>query len=443
MNQLRKEIKPQSFFYRCICLCLSVIFSMTIVSAQNGEVPSSYVIPGWYGTPNYSEKIIQGFNEPVTCADFSNGLSYAELGLYIEGDGQETYNLGLPEFGVQYHGVSDIAPTRELMQNRIPPRPLKPDETVEYPEFEIEDGVLLHYHGSGNHVVIPETVKKINDFAFYNQKIIIEVTIPDGVTSIGDFAFANCRNLSSISLPKGLTYIGDYAFASCGSLSSIKLPEGLKSIGCYAFSSCVNLSNILFPNGLEIIGSRAFINCSNLQSVTIPSGSIGWWAFNNCSHLSSAVILNNVYEIRDLAFSDCARLNSIQVEWKQPLRTWEIIDYESTAYQGKKLIVPTGTKSLYQENSEWGRFQFIEEGNLPTGIASIEASAAVYYSDNRLVVNSPVAETIRVYSMDGSLLYSVVKQEGAKSIHTAFINKGQVLIVRGSSGWVRKTVNYK
>ena len=73
MNQLRKEMKPQSFFYRCIYLCLSVIASMTIASAQNGENPSSYVIPGWYGIPNYSEKTIQGFNDPVTCADFSNG----------------------------------------------------------------------------------------------------------------------------------------------------------------------------------------------------------------------------------------------------------------------------------------------------------------------------------------------------------------------------------
>jgi len=45
MNQLRKENKPQSFFYRCINLCLSVIASMTIASAQNGEKPVS---PKWW-----------------------------------------------------------------------------------------------------------------------------------------------------------------------------------------------------------------------------------------------------------------------------------------------------------------------------------------------------------------------------------------------------------
>ena len=68
-----------------------------------------------------------------------------------------------------------------------------------------------------------------------------------------------------------------------------------------------------------------------------------------------------------------------------------------------------------------------------------EQSVLAYFSDNRLYVNSDKAETVYVYSMNGSLVYMKNKAEGPAvfDINT----KETILIVRGSSGWVIKAVN--
>ena len=55
--------------------------------------------------------------------------------------------------------------------------------------FEIKYGVAI----------IPDTVKEIEDYAFYGCKGLTSVTIPNSVTSIRDRAFGNCTRLTSIS----------------------------------------------------------------------------------------------------------------------------------------------------------------------------------------------------------------------------------------------------
>ncbi|MDR1224680.1 MAG: hypothetical protein LBL07_17660 [Tannerella sp.] len=63
----------------------------------------------------------------------------------------------------------------------------------------------------------------------------------------------------------------------------------------------------------------------------------------------------------------------------------------------------------------------------------------VYITDHCLYVNSAKAETVSVYALNGSLLFSKEKPEGqaAFTIHT----QEKILIVRGSSGWAQKVFN--
>ena len=81
--------------------------------------------------------------------------------------------------------------------------------------YDIDNGVLTKYRGSGGDVVIPKDV-----------------------TSIGKGAFDGCTNLTSIVLPEGVTRIGENAFRGCTNLTSIVLPEGVTSIGGSAFERC-------------------------------------------------------------------------------------------------------------------------------------------------------------------------------------------------------------
>ncbi|MDR1675907.1 MAG: hypothetical protein LBR86_05520, partial [Tannerella sp.] len=72
------------------------------------------------------------------------------------------------------------------------------------------------------------------------------------------------------------------------------------------------------------------------------------------------------------------------------------------------------------------------------GNATVETPEIVYFN-GILSVNTPVAEGIEVYSVGGQLLYRVQKAAGAATFDLNRLPRG-VLIVRGSSGWVRKAV---
>ena len=76
---------------------------------------------------------------------------------------------------------------------------------------------------------------------------------------------------------------------------------------------------------------------------------------------------------------------------------------------------------------------------LPTGIPGWTEGSSVYWSGGRLYIDSPAAETIRVYSTTGMLLYSVEKPAGTAD-YPVDKSKSAILIVKGSSGWVKKVI---
>ena len=72
-------------------------------------------------------------------------------------------------------------------------------------------------------------------------KDCVNYIIPNSVTKIGDGAFYCCDSLQSITIPNSVTSIGDYAFYWCKSLQSITIPNSVTSIGDGAFSGCTHL----------------------------------------------------------------------------------------------------------------------------------------------------------------------------------------------------------
>ena len=142
----------------------------------------------------------------------------------------------------------------------------------------------------------------------------LAVTLPDGVRSIGKYAFYNCRFLNSITLPDGVETIGDYAFGECEYLKTITLPEGLKNIGDFAFYWCRYLGSIKFPESLISIGRNAFEFCNTIAEIVIPDSvtSIGYYAFSYCDKLTSVVLPSGLEEIKDYTFYG-SKLKSIDI----------------------------------------------------------------------------------------------------------------------------------
>ena len=200
-------------------------------------------------------------------------------------------------------------------------------------------------------VVVPNTVTKISEYAFYFSKSITRVSIGNGVTTIGFGAFGYCSNLSSIEISASVKSIGYMAFYGCENLSKVSytgtladwcdinfsdaanpleyahnlyinnelvtdilIPDSLSEIKDYVFSGC-SITHITIPVGITSIGYGAFY-CSNLASVTISDSvkSIGGDAFYNCRNLTSVTIGKGVTSIDFYAFRNCSNLTTIKFE---------------------------------------------------------------------------------------------------------------------------------
>ena len=72
---------------------------------------------------------------------------------------------------------------------------------------------------------IPDGVKTIAPYAFYQMRSLKTVEIPSGVKSIGREAFLACSSLAEISLPKSVSSIGENAFSMCRALSRVNVPS--------------------------------------------------------------------------------------------------------------------------------------------------------------------------------------------------------------------------
>lgn len=169
------------------------------------------------------------------------------------------------------------------------PAPTSPPVISRETDFEIENGELKRYNGSGGAVTIPEGVTSIAHDVFNGCDKLTSIVIPSSVTNIGTYAFAACDSLTSINLPIGLTEISFGLVLNCSNLTNAVIPNGVTNIGVYSFSGCSKLSEIVIPSSVVNIEYCAFRDCTSLTSVIIPSSvtSIGWCAFDGCRNLSS------------------------------------------------------------------------------------------------------------------------------------------------------------
>ena len=191
----------------------------------------------------------------------------------------------------------------------------KPAGTSPSSDFEIENGVLIKYHGKGGDVIVPAGVKSIAPEAFRGCGGLTSVTMPAGVTDIGFNAFEECGSITSITLPDGLRSIGAFAFDHCGSLTSVTIPGSVTSIGKYAFNHCGSLISITLPDGVARIEANTFNFCGSLANVTLPNGlrCIEEEAFYGCSSLTSVPLPAGLTEIGRSAFLGCNSLTNVTI----------------------------------------------------------------------------------------------------------------------------------
>ena len=107
---------------------------------------------------------------------------------------------------------------------------------------------------------------------------VVNAIIDESVDKIDEEAFCDNRNLKSVVCHDRVLKVGRCAFYNCRSLQRVKMP-GVKIIEQLAFHGCNSLTHVEFDK-LERVGRHAFYFCSYLKRVKLPKvKSIGIGAF--------------------------------------------------------------------------------------------------------------------------------------------------------------------
>lgn len=217
-------------------------------------------------------------------------------------------------------------------------------------------------------VILSQSIKRIENYAFDNCENLEEIFIPASVEECGYFWIQSCKKLKRIVLekpfylgfiqesdveiiyqvesttigyssyndclysengekllrvpqhikeliiPDGVIEIGERAFES-GMIEHVQFPETLEVIHNSAFHSCDNLIDLHFPKSLKTIGDYAFCCCYNLDNIYLRSQIfyIGAGAFEECYGLKQAVIDATCQTIPERLFARCENLTSIKI----------------------------------------------------------------------------------------------------------------------------------
>lgn len=229
-------------------------------------------------------------------------------------------------------------------------------------------------------IKLPNSVKKIDQWAFNGCNRMEEISLPDSLQSIDQGAFSGCNKLKNVDIPFSVVYIGSRVFNGCSEMTKFifpnnRIPVGggdmlFNSINDITFWGCRNLKEIIIPQSVGRIGEKAFYNCESLTSVSIPDSVmfIGSYAFKNCKSLSSVTIGSSVAYFEDgfegddcNVFAGCSKLKEIvSLPTTPPI-------YSSKAFSGVPsdavVYIPKGSLSNYSRS--WNNFKNFVEIDVP------------------------------------------------------------------------------
>ncbi len=162
-------------------------------------------------------------------------------------------------------------------------------------------------------VVLPDSIKVIEQQAFENCTNLKEIKLPEGLEILPLGIFRNCTSLTKISLPESLKTIESSAFDGCSSLTEVDIKEGVKTIEYYAFANCDSLTSIVIPDSVETILDGVFRFSDNLKNVTLSASlkEISPVMFEGCESLTSVVVPSEVTSIGFYAFAHCSSLEEL------------------------------------------------------------------------------------------------------------------------------------
>ena len=130
-----------------------------------------------------------------------------------------------------------------------------------YGDYTTEDniiGVRMFYGVDINKIYLPESVTKIDNYAFYQNKRLTKVLLGENVSLIGSYAFSGCTALERVTIPASVKEFGRNAFKGCPIVCVICESETPASLGSKVFDGAdLAAATLVVPNEAAIATYKA------------------------------------------------------------------------------------------------------------------------------------------------------------------------------------------
>ncbi len=196
-------------------------------------------------------------------------------------------------------------------------------------------------------------------------------TVPEGVVEIAPYAFSNA-DINEVILPSTLTKISEYAFYRCSFLPEVELNDGLRVIGANAFTA-TRVTDIFLPKSVQECGSTI----------------IGWGGKRtvSASELTEGLELLLMYEVEfrdESTLAKALRIADDRTDWDNAKTDKVFVDVDGDSFP-EMLEFPYSDLSsmLYRfdtEHSAWTGIAYISE-QVPYYWYGEDAEKYFYYSE--------------------------------------------------------------
>ena len=106
---------------------------------------------------------------------------------------------------------------------------------------------------------------KISTFLSQGYNGQKDFTIPSSFDTVGPEALKDCLQLERLVIPGTVKKIEDGAFCNCVNLREVILEEGIEVLGRYLFTGCEKLHQITVPDSVKGVTLDSFQKIPNLK----------------------------------------------------------------------------------------------------------------------------------------------------------------------------------
>lgn len=335
------------------------------------------------------------------------------------------------------------------------------------------DSLLICPGGKTGTISIPNQVKVIGNYSFYNCKNLSgTLNITANIYAIGDYAFFGTQSISEFTVSTAntnFTSVDGVLFtktkttllACPGAKTGIyTIPSGVQTIAAGAFNNCSSLTGtILIPATVTQIGDYAFYACTSIDGFEVESGNsrfaaenallysyardsllicptsksgvlyipnnvtyIGYSSFEGCINLIELILAKSVTTIDNYAFYSCIGLTRIRL-------TANLRTIGTAAFYNCTSLQKIETESSIPQAIEYYTFDQVDKNNcvlyVPIGSIANYQNAS-YWADFKNIIQKNFDDTaindltsiVRILTNKNRILISGLKEGEKIAIYT-------------------------